>query len=42
LRWPDVINEDQKLMSETYELPDEALRQVPALMRQVSASRSLQ
>lgn len=27
--WPDVINEDRKLVSSTYDLPDDALRDVP-------------
>jgi uncharacterized protein (TIGR03032 family) len=40
LRWPDVINDDMKLMSETYELPDEALRQVPPELRQFATNRS--
>jgi uncharacterized protein (TIGR03032 family) len=33
LRWPEVLNEEQKQISETYELPDEALRQVPPELR---------
>jgi uncharacterized protein (TIGR03032 family) len=37
LRWPEVLNEDQKQIAETYELPDEALRQVPPEMRQLAA-----
>ena len=40
LRWPEVLNEDQKQISETYELPDEALRQVPPELRQLAAARS--
>ncbi len=34
LRWPDVLNEDPKRIEETYELPDDALRQVPADLQQ--------
>jgi len=37
LRWPEVLNEDQKQIAETYELPDEALRQVPPKLRQLAA-----
>jgi uncharacterized protein (TIGR03032 family) len=37
LRWPEVLNEDRKRIAESYELPDKALRQVPAEMRQASA-----
>lgn len=33
LRWPDVINEDRKRADETYELPDEALREIPGQWR---------
>jgi uncharacterized protein (TIGR03032 family) len=36
LRWPEVLNEDQKQIAETYELPDEALRQVPPKLRQLA------
>jgi uncharacterized protein (TIGR03032 family) len=34
LRWPEVLSEDPKRISESYELPDEALDQVPAELRQ--------
>jgi uncharacterized protein (TIGR03032 family) len=34
LRWPEVLNEDAKRIAESYELPDDALRQVPSAMRQ--------
>jgi len=37
LRWPEVLNEEQKQIAETYELPDEALRQVPPKLRQLAA-----
>jgi uncharacterized protein (TIGR03032 family) len=37
IRWPDVLNEDPKRIAETYELPDEALKQVPAELRQPAA-----
>jgi uncharacterized protein (TIGR03032 family) len=33
IRWPDVLNEDAKRRAETYELPDEALKMVPAELR---------
>lgn len=33
LRWPEVLNEGQKQIAESYELPDEALRRVPAELR---------
>ena len=33
IRWPEVLNENNKLISETYELPDEALIQVPHRFR---------
>jgi uncharacterized protein (TIGR03032 family) len=36
IRWPDVLNEDAKRRAETYELPDEALKEVPAEMRAVA------
>jgi uncharacterized protein (TIGR03032 family) len=29
LRWPEVLSEDQKRIAETFELPDEALENVP-------------
>jgi uncharacterized protein (TIGR03032 family) len=36
LRWPEVLNEDQKRIAETYQLPDDALRDVPnEIMRPV-------
>ncbi len=31
--WPDVLNEGEKQIEETYELPDEALREVPEQLR---------
>jgi len=34
LRWPDVLNEDPKRIAETYELPDDALRDVPQKLRE--------
>jgi uncharacterized protein (TIGR03032 family) len=34
IRWPEVLNEDAKRISESYELPEEALRQVPTELRQ--------
>jgi uncharacterized protein (TIGR03032 family) len=34
LRWPEVLNEDPQRIAESYELPDEALRQVPPGLRQ--------
>jgi hypothetical protein len=34
LRWPEVLNEDPKRIAESYELPDKALRLVPAGLRQ--------
>jgi uncharacterized protein (TIGR03032 family) len=37
LRWPEVLNEDQKQIAETYELPDDALRQVPPKLRHLAA-----
>jgi uncharacterized protein (TIGR03032 family) len=36
LRWPEVLNEDQKQIAETYELPDAALAQVPRELRQLA------
>jgi uncharacterized protein (TIGR03032 family) len=33
LRWPEVLNEDEKRIAETYELPDGALQHVPPNMR---------
>jgi uncharacterized protein (TIGR03032 family) len=36
LRWPEMLNEQSKLIAESYELPEEALRQVPAELRQAS------
>jgi uncharacterized protein (TIGR03032 family) len=38
LQWPDVLNEDQKQIAGAYELPDEALRRVPAELRQIAAT----
>jgi uncharacterized protein (TIGR03032 family) len=37
IRWPEVLNEDRKRISETYELPDEALRKVPKALRQMAS-----
>jgi uncharacterized protein (TIGR03032 family) len=34
LRWPEVLNENQKQIAESYELPDEALHRVPTDLRQ--------
>ena len=34
LRWPEVLSEDPKRIAESYELPEEALQQVPAELRQ--------
>lgn len=34
LRWPDVLSEDTARIAETYELPDDALSQVPPNLRQ--------
>jgi hypothetical protein len=39
LLWPEVLNEGEKQISETYELPDEALSQVPRELRQLTARR---
>jgi uncharacterized protein (TIGR03032 family) len=36
LAWPEVLNDDPKRISETYELPDEALRLVPSEARALS------
>lgn len=33
LRWPEVLSDDPKRISETYELPNEALQMVPRAMR---------
>jgi uncharacterized protein (TIGR03032 family) len=33
LRWPEVLSEDPQRISETYELPDEAMQKVPAELR---------
>jgi uncharacterized protein (TIGR03032 family) len=38
LRWPEVLNENQKHIAETYELPNEALQMVPQSLRQTSES----
>ncbi len=40
LRWPEVLNENQKQIAESYELPDEALRKVPVELRQPREKRS--
>jgi uncharacterized protein (TIGR03032 family) len=34
LKWPEVLSDDPRRISESYELPDEALNQVPEAMRQ--------
>jgi uncharacterized protein (TIGR03032 family) len=36
LRCPEVLNEGETFLLETYELPDEALREVPSEMRQIA------
>jgi uncharacterized protein (TIGR03032 family) len=41
LHWPEILNEGQKQISDTYELPDEALRQVPHGMRNDPSGASL-
>lgn len=41
LRCPEVLNENQKQIAETYELPDEALRRVPADLRQLAADTDI-
>jgi uncharacterized protein (TIGR03032 family) len=38
LQWPEVLNEGERL-AESFELPDHALRQVPAAMREPSRKR---
>jgi uncharacterized protein (TIGR03032 family) len=38
LRWPDVLSEDPKRIAETFELPEEALGQVPAELCQRASS----
>jgi hypothetical protein len=34
--WPEVLNEDPQRISESFELPDEAMRLVPEDWRQSS------
>ena len=34
IAWPEVLSEDPKRLAESYELPNEMLRMVPAAMRQ--------
>jgi uncharacterized protein (TIGR03032 family) len=34
LKWPEVLSDDPRRISESYELPDEALNQVPEALRQ--------
>ena len=34
--WPDVLSEDAKRIAESYELPDEAMNQVPEALRDTS------
>jgi len=38
IRWPEVLNEDRKRIAETYELPDDALKKVPAELRSDATS----
>jgi uncharacterized protein (TIGR03032 family) len=38
LRWPEVLNEAEKQIGESYELPDDALARVPAEMRALNAN----
>lgn len=33
LRWPEVLNENEKFIEGTYELPDDVLHQVPTIFR---------
>ena len=40
IRWPEVLSEDMKRIAETYELPDEALREVPQSLRALSPARA--
>ncbi len=41
LTWPEILNEGEKFIAETYELPDDALRNVPPNLRQLAGARSL-
>ncbi len=38
MRWPEVLSEDPKRISESYELPDEALKLVPEKLRQPASA----
>jgi uncharacterized protein (TIGR03032 family) len=37
-RFPDLINDDRKILSDSFVLPDDALSQLPGLLRENSAS----
>jgi len=39
LRWPEILNEGEKFIAETYELPDDALEKVPPELKQMSSAR---
>ena len=41
LRWPEVLNEGEKFIAETYELPDEALKRVPSELKTIASDRVL-
>jgi uncharacterized protein (TIGR03032 family) len=41
LTWPEILNEGEKFIAETYELPDDALLSVPLDLRQLAGARSL-
>jgi uncharacterized protein (TIGR03032 family) len=38
LRWPEILNEGEKVIAETYELPDDALKKVPPGLRTLAPS----
>ena len=40
--WPDVVNDDEELISSTWVLPDEALQEVPASWRAKTGSHSVE
>ena len=40
VRWPEVLTEDPKRLAESYELPDQALQQVPAELRQPATGQT--
>jgi uncharacterized protein (TIGR03032 family) len=40
VRWPEVLNEDPKRIAESYELPEEALKQVPEELRQPATGKT--